>query len=74
MLWNLHYLLLISSTNRNYIDADETKHMIFSYRKHLHVTHIIIGSATIEETNNIKFWGIIFDKYLTFNNHVDVIV
>ena len=32
-----------------------------------------IGSATIEKTNNIKFLGIIFDKYLTFKHHVDVI-
>ena len=46
--------------------------MIFSYRKLLHLTDIKIGSATIEETNNIKFWGIIFDKHLTFKHHVDV--
>ena len=47
--------------------------MIFSYRKLLHLTNIKIGSATIEETNNIKFIGIIFDKHLTFKQHVDVI-
>ena len=28
---------------------------------------------TIEETNNIKFIRIIFDKHLAFKNHVDVI-
>ena len=28
---------------------------------------------TVEETNNIKFLGIIFDKHLTFKNHVEVI-
>ena len=27
----------------------------------------------MEETNNIKFLGIIFDKHLTFKHHVDVI-
>ena len=47
--------------------------MIFSYRKLLHLTNIKIGSATIEETNNIKFLGIIFDTHLTFKHHVDVI-
>ena len=46
--------------------------MIFSYRKLLHLTDIKIESATIEETNNIKFLGIIFDKHLTFKHHVDV--
>ena len=44
--------------------------MIFSNRKLLHLNNIKIGSATIQETNNIKFWGIIFDKHLTFKNHV----
>ena len=39
----------------------------------MHLTNIKIGSATIEETNNIKFLGIIFDEHLTFKNHVDVI-
>ena len=47
--------------------------MIFSYRKLLHLTDIKIEIATIEETNNIKFLGIIFDKHLTFKCHVDVI-
>ena len=36
-------------------------------------TNLKIGSATIGETNNIKFLGIIFDKHLTFKHHVDVI-
>ena len=39
----------------------------------LYLTNIKIGSATKEETNNIIFLGIIFDKLLTFKNHVDVI-
>ena len=47
--------------------------MIFSYRKLLHLTNIKIGSATIEETNNIKFLGTIFTKHLTFKHYVDVI-
>ena len=55
------------------INADETKYMIFPYRKQLHLTNIKIGSATKEETNDIKFLGIIFDKHLTFKHHVDVI-
>ena len=38
-------------------------------RKLLDLNNIKIGSATIEETNNIKFWGIIFDIQLTFKNH-----
>ena len=59
--------------NRICINADNTKYIIFSYRKQLHLTNIKIGFATIEETNNIKFLGIIFDKHLTFKHHVDVI-
>ena len=59
--------------NRICINADKTKYMIFSNRKLLHLTYIEISSATIEETNNIKFLGKIFDKHLTFKNHVDVI-
>ena len=47
--------------------------MIFPYRKLLHLTNIKIGSATIEETNNIKYLRIIFDKHLAFKHHVDVI-
>ena len=61
------------TSNRICINADKTKYMIFSYIKPLHLTNIKIGSATIEKTNNIKFFGIIFDKYLPFKNHVDVI-
>ena len=34
------------------INADKSKYMIFSYRK-IYLTNIKIGSATIEETNNI---------------------
>ena len=47
--------------------------MIFSYRKLTHLTNIKIGSAIIEETNNIKFLLIIFVKHFTFKNHVDAI-
>ena len=46
---------------------------MLSCRKLFHLTNINIRSVTIEETNNIKFFGIIFDKHLTFKNHVDVI-
>ena len=55
------------------INADKTKYMIFLYIKLLHLTNIKMISATIEETNNIKLLGIIFDKHLTFKNNVDVI-
>ena len=42
-------------------------------RKLLYLTNIKIGYPTIEETNNIKFLGIIFDKHLRFKNYADVI-
>ena len=61
------------TSNRICINADKTKYMIFSYRKLLHLTNIKIGSATIKETNHIKFLGIIFDKHLVFKNQVDAI-
>ena len=51
-------------TSNRICSTDQTKDMIFLYRKLLHFTNIKIGSATIEETNNIKFLGIIFDKHL----------
>ena len=63
----------MATSNRICINADKTKYMIFSNRKLLHLRNIKIGSATIEETNNIKFLGIIFDKHLTFKNHVGVV-
>ena len=44
------------TANRICINADKRKYMIFSYRKLLHLTNIKIGSATIEETNNIKLF------------------
>ena len=47
--------------------------MIFSSRKLLHLNNIKIGPATIEKTNNINFGEIIFDKHLSFKDHVDVI-
>ena len=79
--WNLHQLLMHGLNNVNNwltskricVNADETKYMIFSHRKLLHLTNIKIGFATIEESNNIKFLGILFDKHLTFKNHEDVI-
>ena len=61
------------TSNRICINANKTKYMIFSYSKLLHLTNSKIGSASIEETNNIKFMGIIFDKHLTFKNHIAVI-
>ena len=61
------------TANRICINTDKTKNMIFSYRKLLHLTNIKIESATIEETNDILFLGIIFDIHLTFKHHVDVI-
>ena len=60
------------TSNRICINAHKTKYIIFSYGKLLHLINIKIGSATIEEINNIKFLGIIFDKHLTFKYHVDV--
>ena len=48
------------TSNSICMNANKTKYMIFSYRKLLHLTNIKIGSTTIEETNNIKFVGIIF--------------
>ena len=60
------------TSNSICINADKTKYMIFSFRKLLHLTNIKMGSATIEETNNIKFLGIIFDKHITFKRHVGV--
>ena len=49
----------------------KTKYMVFSYRKLLYLTNIKIGSATIEETNNIIF--LIFLNFLiqTFKTYVD---
>ena len=47
--------------------------MIFLYRKQIHLSNITIGSATIEETHNIKFLGIIFDKHLILKNQADMI-
>ena len=41
--------------------------MIFSNRKLLHLTNIKIGSAPIEEINNIKISGMIFDKQIYSN-------
>ena len=61
------------TSNRICINADKTKYTIFSYRKLLHLTNIKIISTTLEETNSIKFLGIIFDKHLTFKHHIDVI-
>ena len=37
------------------------------------LTNIIIESETIEETNDIKFLEIIYDKHPTFKHHVHVI-
>ena len=60
------------TSNRICINADKTKYMI-PCRKLFHLTNINIRFVTIEETNNIKFLGIIFDKHFTFKKHVDVI-
>ena len=58
------------TSNRICVNVGKTKYMIFSSRTLLHLTNINIVSATIEETNDNKFLGIIFVKHLTFKNHV----
>ena len=68
LLWNtLEFTLTLNhelnnvnnwlTANRICINADKTKYMIFSYGRLLHLTNIKIGSATIEETNNLKILG-----------------
>ena len=61
------------ASNRICINADKTIHMIFSYIKQLHLTNIKTDIATIEETNSIKFLGIVLDKNLTFKTDINVI-
>ena len=67
---NVNYWL---TSDRICINADKTKHMIFSYEKQIHLTNIKIVSTTIGQTSNTKFLGIIFDKHITFKKRVDVI-
>ena len=52
----------------------QTKQNIgYSCRKQLPLTDIKIGSATVEEINNIKILGINFDKNLKLKIDVDMI-
>ena len=52
------------------INADTTKHMLFSYNKNFNFPDIIIGNNTINETSVTIFLGIHIDKKLNFVNHI----
>ena len=57
-------------SNKNSINADKTKYMLFSYNKNLNFPDISVGNNTINETSVTKFLGIHIDKKLNFVNHI----
>jgi len=59
--------------NKICINANKTKYILFTYRKNIVLPPILINNDRIGEVNHIKFLGILFDKNLTFKNHVDYI-
>ena len=62
--------LLINKISLNY---DKTKFIIFSYRKNFSIPNLKFGNYFIFNTNKIKFLGLLIDKNLKFENHVDLI-
>lgn len=60
-------------SNRICINVEKTKYIIFSYKKKIELPLIKMGNARIHETDSTKFLGILFDKHLTFKNHVNYI-
>ena len=44
-------------SNKISINADKTKHMLFSYNKNVNFPDISVGNNTINETSFTKFFG-----------------
>lgn len=57
--------------NKIKINVDKTKFIIFSYRKEFHLSGpIVVGNEMIQQTDSVKFLGIILDQNLNFSLHV----
>ena len=57
-------------SNKISINADKTKHMLFSYNKNENLPIIKIGNNKINETSVTKFLGIHLDKKSNFVNYI----
>ena len=60
-------------TNKICMNADKTKVITFSYKRHMDIPLLKIGNANITEVDSIKFLGMHLDRHLTFKHHVDYI-
>ena len=61
------------NANKICLNGDKTKYIIFSYKKSIELPIIKIGDNCIQETHSTKFLGVIFDKHLKFNEHIQYI-
>jgi len=59
--------------NKICLNVDKTKYILFTYRKDVVLSPILIDNSRIGETEHIKFLGILLDKSLSFKNHVNYI-
>ena len=60
-------------TNKICMNADKTKVITFSYKRHMDIPLLKIGNANITEVDSIKFLGMHLDRHLTFKYYVDYI-
>ena len=61
------------NANKICVNGDKTKYILFSYKKTTQLPQIKIGLNCIQETKSTKFLGVIFDKHLTFEDHITLI-
>jgi len=52
------------------INTNKTVAIMFNKRSTINMQQIKITGVTIPWTNHVKYLGVTFDSYLTFNNHV----
>lgn len=61
------------NANKISINSDKTKYILFSYKRSTDLPLINIGPGRIHETSCTKFLGVLFDRHLTFKEHISYI-
>lgn len=56
------------------LNTDKTKFMSIGFNGSDHNVQVVIDNCAIDETNVIKYLGVLIDKNLTFNDNIDYLV
>jgi ribonuclease HI len=76
-IWLKQNLQILSTWCKDWgfqISPTKTQGIVFTRRRKLLPERLFIGKDPIDFTNNIKYLGVIFDKRLTFTEHIKNVV